>query len=73
MEKEKKNMPKMIISIITLIILVAILVILCVGYAKKATTKIQNPIATMEVEGYGTIKIELYPKIVATVKVHLIK
>lgn len=61
MEKEKKNMPKIIISIITVILLVAILVILCVGYVKKATTKIQNPIATMEVDGYGTIKIELYP------------
>lgn len=47
--------------IITLIILVIVMVILCAGYIKKGTVKIQNPVATMEVEGYGTIKIELYP------------
>ena len=41
--------------------LLAIIVILCLGYAKKATTKVKNPIVTMEVENYGTIKIELYP------------
>ena len=62
MKKEKKNISKIIISIIALVFVLAILVILCVGYAKKATTKIQNPIATMEVEGYGTIKMELYPE-----------
>lgn len=31
------------------------------GYYQKAFVKVQNPVATMEVEGYGTIKIELYP------------
>ena len=31
------------------------------GFYLKKTTNIQNPIATMEVEDYGTIKIELYP------------
>jgi len=62
MEKEKKSISKIIISIIALVFVLAILVILCVGYAKKATTKIQNPIAIMEVEGYGTIKMELYPE-----------
>ena len=61
MEKEKKNISKIIISIIALVLVLAVLVVLCIGYAKKATTKIQNPIVTMEVEDYGTIKIELYP------------
>ena len=61
MEKEKKNVSKNIISIIAAVIVIAILVILCVGYGKKATTKIHNPIVTMEVEQYGTIKLELYP------------
>ena len=61
MEKEKRNILKKIMPIIALIFVIAVLVILCVGYAKKATTKIQNPIVTMEVEKYGTIKIELYP------------
>jgi len=31
------------------------------GFYKKFTTDIPNPIATMEIEDYGTIKIELYP------------
>ena len=62
MEKEKKNISKIIISIIALVFVLAILVILCVGYAKKASTKIQKPIVTMEVENYGTIKMELYPE-----------
>ncbi|MNT05593.1 Peptidyl-prolyl cis-trans isomerase A precursor [compost metagenome] len=31
------------------------------GYYKKATFKSQNPVATIEVEGFGTIKVELYP------------
>ena len=31
------------------------------GYYKKQTLNAQNPIVTMEVENFGTIKIELYP------------
>ena len=44
-------------------IILAIVGIAFVGYGfyRKATVDIPNPIATMEVEGYGTIKIELYP------------
>ena len=73
MEKEKKSISKIIISIIALVFVLAVLVVLCVGYAKKATTKIQNPIATMEVEGYGTIKIELYPKIAPNTVTNFVK
>lgn len=62
MEESKNNSTfKKVILIIATIILIAIIAILCVGYVKKATTKVQNPIVTMEVENYGTIKIELYP------------
>lgn len=44
-----------------LLILVILLVVAGIGFVgygiyKKATLRIQNPIATMEVEGYGTIK-----------------
>lgn len=31
------------------------------GLYKKMTLNITNPVATIEVEGYGTIKLELYP------------
>ena len=63
MEESKNNSTKLkkVILIIAIIMLLAIIVILCLGYAKKATTKVKNPIVTMEVENYGTIKIELYP------------
>ena len=73
MEKEKKNISKIIISIIAAAIVIAILVVLCVGYARKATTKIQNPIVTMEVEKYGTIKLELYPNIAPNTVANFVK
>ena len=50
-----------IICIIALILIIVILGGLCYGYYKKQTSNISNPIVTMEVENYGTIKIELYP------------
>ena len=54
---------KKIITIIAIILVVALIAYLCYGYYQKAFVKVQNPIATMEVEGYGTVKIELYPEI----------
>lgn len=52
------------VSMIIAIIAIAILIVwLGVGYYQKAFVKVQNPIATMEIEGYGTVKIELYPDI----------
>lgn len=50
-----------IICVIALILIIVILGGLCYGYYKKQTLNISNPIVTMEVENYGTIKIELYP------------
>ncbi len=49
--------------IIAIILLVVILGVLVFGYYKKQTLKVSNPIVTMEVENFGTIKIELYPDI----------
>ena len=62
MKKEKKSITKKIMPIIALILVLTVLVILCVGYAKRAIVKTKNPIVTMEVEKYGTIKLELYPE-----------
>ncbi len=47
--------------IIAIILLIVILGVLVFGYYKKQTLNISNPIVTMEVENFGTIKIELYP------------
>ncbi len=52
---------KNIIWIIALILVIILLATVGYGYYKKATMKVENPIATMEVENFGTIKIELYP------------
>lgn len=49
--------------IIAIILLVVILGVLVFGYYKKQTLNVSNPIVTMEVENFGTIKIELYPDI----------
>ena len=49
-------------TIIALIIVLVLIGGVCFGYYKKLTEEIKNPIVTMEVEGYGTIKLELYPE-----------
>ena len=46
-----------IISVIIILLIIGV----CVGYVLKLTQKVQNPIATIEVEGFGTMKFELYP------------
>jgi len=59
---QKKEVRKIIFLTILILIVISLITILGVGYYKKATYKAQNPIATMEIEDYGTIKIELYPE-----------
>ena len=55
-----KNLGK-IIWIIALIATIVLIGVVGFGYYKKATFKSENPIATMEIENFGTIKMELYP------------
>ncbi len=52
---------KKIIWIIALLAIIALIGVLVYGYYKKATFKVQNPVATIEVQDFGTIKVELYP------------
>lgn len=52
---------KGIAGIIAIIIILVLIGVLCYGYYKNVTMEPQNPVATMEVEGFGTIKMELYP------------
>lgn len=51
-----------IITIIELILIVALIGGVSYGYYKKATMEVKNPIVTMEVQDFGTIKLELYPE-----------
>lgn len=52
---------KNILAVIAIIIIVVLIGGVSFGYYKKLTTEVKNPIATMEVQDFGTIKIELYP------------
>ena len=51
-----------IITIIALILIIAAIGGVVYGYYQKATIEVKNPIVTMEVQDYGTIKLELYPE-----------
>lgn len=64
---------KKIISILAILIVLALIGILTFGYYKAFFNKNQNPIVTMKVENYGTIKIELYPKIAPNTVTNFIK
>ncbi|MGN1300478.1 MAG: peptidylprolyl isomerase [Clostridia bacterium] len=56
-------MNKFVKILLIVLIIVSIIGIgfLGYGYYQKLTKNVQNPIATIEVENFGTIKIELYP------------
>ncbi len=57
-----KNFEKIILIIIIIAAIVGI-GFLGYGYYQKLTRTVQNPVATIEVENFGTIKVELYPDI----------
>ena len=55
------NKLKNILWIIALILVIVLIAGVGYGYYKNATMEVTNPVATMEVENFGTVKIELYP------------
>ncbi len=55
------NKLKNVLWIIALILVIVLIAGVGYGYYRKATMKVTNPVATMEVENFGTVKIELYP------------
>ncbi len=55
--KKTKN----IIWVIALILVILLIGVIAFGYYKNATMEVKNPVATIEVENFGTIKVELYP------------
>lgn len=56
------EMFKKIILILLILAVVAGIGYTCFGIYKNRTTEIKNPVATLEIENYGTMKIELYPE-----------
>ena len=52
-------------KVILVILILAVLVgigFACYGIYQHQTTEVQNPVATIEIEDYGTMKLELYPE-----------
>lgn len=52
---------KILLTSLLLILILGTIVYMVYGYYHKATLKAENPIVTMEIAEYGTVKIELYP------------
>ena len=59
----KKDVIIRIIMIIAILLVIAIIGYVCFGIYQKNTKEFKNPVATIEVQDYGTIKVELYPDI----------
>ena len=55
------NKFRKIILLLIVIALIAGIVLISVNFVLSKADVKKNPIVTMEIEGYGTIKIELYP------------
>ena len=53
---------KIILWIIALILVIVLIGYVAYGYYQNATMEVKRPVATMEVENFGTIKMELYPE-----------
>lgn len=66
-------MKKNIFTIIILLIVVALIGVVSFGYYKKLTHEVKNPIATIEIENYGTVKVELYPEMAPNTVKNFIK
>ena len=64
MKKEEKQYAKIkfIATIIAIVLVLGLIACVTSTIIKKQNFVAQNPIATMEIENYGTIKIELYPE-----------
>lgn len=56
-----KNLKNLLL-VVVLIIMVGLIGVLVYSYIKKTNENIQNPIVTMEIQDFGTVKMELYPK-----------
>ena len=52
---------KLTLSIIALVFVLILGGFLAYGYYQKANYKVTRPVVSMEIEGYGIVKMELYP------------
>ena len=59
--------------IVASVVLAIVVIALLVGYVVYLNSEVKNPIVTMEVEGFGTIKLELYPDVAPNTVKHVVK
>lgn len=64
---------KLVFSIIALVIIVVALAFIIYGYYLKDNFEYKNPVVTMEIENYGTVKMELYPEYAPNTVTNFIK
>ena len=60
-EERKYEKIKLLATIIAIILVLGLIAYVTNTIIKSQSFSVQNPIATMEVENFGTVKIELYP------------
>lgn len=76
MEKQlipTKSKAYLAITIIAILVVLFLVFYVLGTIVKKATYKAENPIATIEVEEFGTIKVELYPEYAPNTVANFIK
>ena len=61
------------LKVILLIVVILLDILLVCGYVLKLTYKVKRPVVTMEIEGYGTVKMELYPEMAPNTVENFIK
>lgn len=57
---KKQTMSKTLLIIGIILVVIAIIAVIC-GICFKLFKKVENPIATIDIQDYGIVKIELYP------------
>ena len=67
-----KTWTKIVLVIVLILLLVGIGFI-AYGYYNKFIVKRQNPIVTMEIQDYGTVKMELYPDMAPNTVANFVK
>ena len=53
---------KIILACVAIVLVIGVLGYMAYGYIQKHSLKVENPIVTMEIKDYGTVKMELYPE-----------
>lgn len=57
-----KKKTQLILWIILAILALALCAFICFNIVQAKTFEVKNPVATFEIENYGTVKMELYPE-----------